>query len=335
MVALTLAILIKGPKLDADAIRDSDTYSQTIEDRSPIFPMMFTLVACGATSGFHGLVSTGITSKQLNKMRDSRVIGYSGMMGESMLSTLVIVVVCSSGTWATQYATGMNWTGFLTAGGVFLEELGFEPRPARTIMNVLVVSFAATTLDSGMRIQRILVGELGKAVEKVAPPVHRLSHNMIFQIVVSAVPSIYIANSRSIDAVWNLFGATNQLTACVSLLVVAVYVLRFRNNDVKYALPLVVPIAWLLVMIPWALIRVIRFYVEDCSDDACDWHSTVPVIPTIIIAFLIALLVFAVYVEIILYFVTGKFKMDAPLSETGKLLLCETCGPDLPKVGCC
>ena len=59
-------------------------------------------------------------------MRDSRVIGFSGIVGESTLSTLVIVLVCSPGTWATQYATGMNWTGFLTAGGVFLEELGLE-----------------------------------------------------------------------------------------------------------------------------------------------------------------------------------------------------------------
>ena len=122
-------------------------------------------------------------------MRDSRVIGYSGMMGESMLSTLVIVLVCSPGTWATQYATGMNWTGFLTAGDVFLEELGLEPRLARTIMDVLVLSFAGTTLDPGMRVQRILVGELGKTVEHVAPPVQRVSQNMIFQIVVSAVPS--------------------------------------------------------------------------------------------------------------------------------------------------
>ena len=249
MVALTLAILIRGPKLGGGAIRDSDTYSQAIDDRSPILPMMFTLIVCGTTSGCHGLVSTGIASKQLNKMSDSRVIRYSGVVGESMLSTLVIVLVCSLGTWPTQYVTGMNWTGFLTAGGVFLEELGLEPRFARTIMNVLVVSFAGTTLDPGIRIQRILVGELGKTVEPVAPPVHRVSQNMIFQIVVSAVPSVYIANSRSIDALWNLFGATNQLTACVSMLVAAVYALRFRKNDIKYALSLVVPIAWLLVMI--------------------------------------------------------------------------------------
>ena len=91
-----------------------------------------------------------------------------------------------------------------------------------------------TTLVSVMRIQRILVGELGKTVEQVAPPVHRVSQNMIFQIVVSALP-------------------TNQLT------LVAVYALQFRDNDIKYALSLVVPVAWLLVMIPWVLQFLHRF----------------------------------------------------------------------------
>ena len=105
-------------------------------------------------------------------------------------------------------------------------------------MNVLVVSFAGTTVDSGMRIQ---------PVEQVAPPVHRVSQNMIFQIVVSAVPSIYLQTAVHRRS-WNLIGATNKLTACVSMLVVAVYALRFRNNDIKYALPLVVPIAWRLVI---------------------------------------------------------------------------------------
>ena len=147
---------------------------------------------------------------------------------------------------------GMNWTGFLTAGDMFLEELGLEPRPARTRMNVLVVSLAPPWILVCV-FSTSLVGELGKTMEQVAPPVHRVSQNMIFQIVGSAVPSVYIANSRSTDVVWNLFGATNQLTACVSMLMVAVYALRFRNNDFKYALPLVVPIARLLVVIPWAL----------------------------------------------------------------------------------
>ncbi|CAE8737460.1 unnamed protein product [Polarella glacialis] len=334
MAALLLALVIKGPKLDADAIRQD---RGTVEDREPIFPNMFTLIACGATSGFHGLVSTGVTSKQLNKMRDARVVGYTAMMGESCLSALVMVVVCSAGTWKTVYAKSMNWTGFLAAGGTLLEELGIDPDPAFSIMCVLVVSFAATTLDSGMRIQRILVGELGKSVEKVSPMGGRLFSNIIFQIVVSAVPSLYIANSRSINAVWSLFGATNQLTACVSLLVVAVYVLRFKKYDLKYVLPFVLPILWLLIMISWALIRVIRFYLLDCDEKGCDWYSTNPIWPTVILSIIIAALVFATYLEIAYYFVSGKYKHDEPISETGKLDICAPCGPGstIPSLGCC
>jgi len=337
MAALILGLVIKGPKLDADAIRSDIGH---VEDRNPIFPMMFTLIACGATSGFHGLVSSGVTSKQLDRMRDARAIGYSAMMGESLLAALVIVVVCSAGTWKEVYATEMNWTGFLAAGGKVLEELGFDSRPARTIMNVLLVSFAATTLDSGMRIQRILIGELGRSMERVASmaPVASVFKNMFFQIILSALPSIYIANSRSIGAVWNLFGATNQLTACVSLLIVAVYIMRFRNYDLKYVLPFVIPILWLLIMITWALIRVIRFEIEDCNLKACNWYSTQPIIPTIIIAFIIGVLIFAVYMEVIFYFVSGKYKHDAQINPLGKMAVCEECFSDIAKpscMGCC
>jgi len=333
MAALILGLVIKVPKLDADAIRSDIGH---VEDRNPIFPMMFTLIACGATSGFHGLVSSGVTSKQLDRMRDARAIGYSAMMGESLLAALVIVVVCSAGTWKKVYATGMNWTGFLAAGGKVLEELGFDSRPARTIMNVLLVSFAATTLDSGMRIQRILIGELGRSMERVASmaPVASVFKNTFFQIILSALPSIYIANSRSIGAVWNLFGATNQLTACVSLLIVAVYIMRFRNYDLKYVLPFVIPILWLLIMITWALIRVIRFEIEDCNLKACNWYSTQPIIPTIIIAFIIGVLIFAVYMEVIFYFVSGKYKHGPQIDPLGKMAVCEECFSDIAKPSC-
>lgn len=330
MLGLVLCLFGKGNKIDAPAVRTD--LSDTFLEKSPIFPMMFTTIACGATSGFHALVSSGVTSKQLNKMRDARPIGYSAMMGESTLSVLVIVVVSSAGTWKTLHANGSNWAGFLAAGGVLLEELGIDPRPARSIMNVLIVSFAATTLDSGMRIQRILIGELGKVIESVSPSgcasvVGKLFRNIFFQVVVAALPSIYIANSRSIGAVWNLFGATNQLTACVSLIVVAVYVLRHRRWKIQYILPFIVPIMWLLVMISWALIRVIIDYIDTCDNvlvDGCDWHSTTPIYPTIIIAFLIAAMVLAIYIEVayllVSFMLSGKNKDDKEVDETGKIL---------------
>merc|ERR1712113_632657 len=222
------------------------------------------------------------------------------------------------------YADGMNWTGFLTSGASFLEELWLTSRFARTVMNVLVVSFAATTLDSAMRIQRILVGELGTTAETHLPEFSKLLQNIYFQVTLSAVPPLYLANSRSIGALWNLFGATNQLTACVSLLVVAVYVFRFRKKDVKACLPFIVPIAWLFIMISWALGRLLYYYLLDCQVKGCNWTSTIPTIPTVILAFLIALLVAVTYGEVFYYFYTKKYDTDMPIDEDGKL------GMDVP-----
>ena len=331
MFFLLLALVVKCPTLDADAVR-SDLGN--VEDRNPVFPMMFTLVACGATSGFHGLVSSGVTSKQVKHMRDTRPVGYTAMMGESTLSALVIVIVCSAGTWKATYSTGMNWTGFLSAGGTLLESLGFGSKFARTAMDVLVVSFAATTLDSGMRIQRILVGELGKQMESNQHSdsycylFGRLFQKMGTQICISALPSLWLANSRSIGSVWNLFGATNQLVACVSLIIVAVYVFRFRKFEVKWAMPFIVLIAWLLIMISWALINVISGYIEDCEDKGCDWSTTVPTYTTVILAFIILLFVAAIYAKIALYLYQKKYLEDDGIDENGKLNACKKCDGD-------
>lgn len=153
----------------------------------------------------------------------------------------------------------------------------------------------------------------------------------------SALPAILLANSRAIGAVWNLFGATNQLTACVSMLVVLIYVLRFRKYNWKYAVPFLVPIAWLMVVITWALIDVIKGYFDKCSSITCDWTSTVPTIPTIGLAFVICILVFAVYLEIAFYFAQNYSKPDdSGIDETGKLSECQVCGSaELPGFRCC
>ena len=104
-----------------------------------------------------------------------------------------------------------------------------QPRLARAIVSLLVASLATTTLVSGMRLQFFVVGELGMIVERSAPVVHKVSQNRQFQIVVSAVPSIYVANSSATDVVWNLFGATDLLSASVSMVVALVYVQRTQR----------------------------------------------------------------------------------------------------------
>merc|ERR1712032_1144289 len=100
-------------------------------------------MGCGSVSGFHGLVSSGVTSKQLDKMTDARSIAYCGMMAESALSALVIIICCSSGYWKEKYVKWpVSWgSAFIPGAAILLEELGIGQKESNSIITVLVVSF--------------------------------------------------------------------------------------------------------------------------------------------------------------------------------------------------
>lgn len=340
MLLLVMGLLIKGPSIDAEAIRSHP--STAAMDSSPLFPMLFTTIACGAVSGFHGLVSSGVTSKQLDKMPDARVIGYCGMLGESTLSVLTIMVCCSSGLWALNY---QDWNpggwgaAFIPGAAALLEELGLRAVDAKAIVIVLVVSFAATTLDSGMRIQRVLIGELGRALEGAAPMLGAALQRLVVAGLLSAAPACLLANSTIVDSLWTLFGATNQLVACLSLLVVMVYVLQRPGASLACALPFLAPGVFLAVMIFWATGFTIKSYLS--IEGEVDWFTTSPTYLSIAIAFVIALSVVVIFAEIVWYFLSGRFSADRDICrETGKIAAAEGGAPGegfprLEGLGCC
>ncbi|MBW1762698.1 MAG: carbon starvation protein A [Deltaproteobacteria bacterium] len=161
---LFLGVLIAHPDFDAPVYRTAEAGAPSI------FPILFVTIACGAISGFHGLVSSGTTSKQIDRLRDSRLIGYGAMLGEGSLalaSTLAAVAgiglvgacalpgqgVVDDLSWAVYYdswghAGGNKAAAFVLGGGAFLEAVGLSSELARTLMAVLVIAFAATSLDT-------------------------------------------------------------------------------------------------------------------------------------------------------------------------------------------
>jgi len=238
-------------------------------------------------------------------------------MGKCMIAVLVVLVVCSSSTWADAYAAGSTWTVFPTAGGELLEVFGVQPRLARAIVSLLVASLATTTLVSGMRLQFFVVGELGMIVERSAPVVHKVSQNRHFQIVVSAVPSIYVANSSATDVVWNLFGATDLLAASVSMIVALVYVQRYRKWDfVKQwstgalfcspACPLFIVTGFLVFTSLWGLVQVM---------DWCARQSEVLGLMLAMLTFFLASAVFAPMIWVI----NNRSKRSAGFQSTSGL----------------
>ena len=151
--------------------------------RSQFVSLLFVTIACGAISGFHGLVASGTTSKQVANMMDTKIIGYGAMLGEGTLalaSTIAAVAGISLVTncslpsvgpvedlnWHVYYDTWANAstnkaTAFVLGGGALIQSLGIPPTLSKTIMAVLVISFAATTLDTATRIQRFILMEIG------------------------------------------------------------------------------------------------------------------------------------------------------------------------------
>ena len=230
-------------------------------DSPSIFPFLFITIACGAISGFHSLVSSGTTAKQIDKETDARYVGYMGAVGEGSLATGAVLaatagVVATRSEWDALYpdfatASGGAVGNFVNGVAVFANNLGVPLDLAVIFAAVVVISFAATTMDTGVRLQRYIVQEIAELAGW-----HTLARNLTLAgLVAVAVPMAMALIPGGGDAgytfgvLWRLFGTTNQLTAGLALTVVAVWVLRMKRNP----LPAVVPLVFLLAMTTWAL----------------------------------------------------------------------------------
>jgi carbon starvation protein len=217
------------------------------EGAPPIFPFVFIVIACGAASGFHSLVSSGTTAKQLGRETDARPIGYGGMMGESLLG-LAAVLACTAGfvspeawrsyyhSWGEANTLGAKIGAFIEGCTRFVSALGIPEDAARTLIAVVVVSFALTTLDSATRLLRFNIEEIGESL--------RLRPNRYLASTLAAGAIAFFAfyeiEGRAAGlALWQLFGSTNQLLAGLALLVVALYLIQRRRRSLPYLLPMV------------------------------------------------------------------------------------------------
>jgi len=246
---LFIGLLVAHPEMQAPAI------NHNAEGGVPLFPFIFVTIACGAISGFHGLVSSGTTSKQLNKMKDSRMIGYGGMLGEgalAMIATLAVAAGISRTDWLTHYET---WdlaakggiTNFVHGASTFLEALHIPTVFGDTLISVIVISFAATSLDTAARVQRLILGELGTAYE-IKPLKNRYVGALLAVVPALILALLAEAPGKGLGSggflLWPLFGATNQLVAGLTLLIATIYLWK-TGRPVIYTL---IPMVFLVVM---------------------------------------------------------------------------------------
>lgn len=279
-----LGIAVANPIIEDPLIRTS------FEASAPsIFPLLFVTIACGAISGFHGLVSSGTTSKQINSITDARLIGYGGMIGEGTLalaSTICavagigLVSTCnlpaigavSDLTWSVYYdswahASANKATAFVLGGGALLESLGISPEFAKTLMAVLVIAFAATTLDTATRIQRFILTELGIVLRvKLLTNRYAATIAAILPAILLVFVNVSLPNSPEAKQVawvlWPIFGASNQMLAALTLMVLTLYF--WQKN--KPVLALLIPmILVMLVTIVTLCLKAMEFYNQNTT----------------------------------------------------------------------
>lgn len=233
-----------------------------------LVPLLFVTIACGAISGFHGMVSSGTSSKQLDRETDARFVGYFGAVGEGLLSLGTILAVIAGfrtvAEWEAVYsefgAGGVN--AFVQGGGMLMEDgIGLPASLSATVLATMAVLFAATTMDTGMRLLRFVVQEIGEAA--------RVRITKVPATLVVVVVGLGLTFSQGLGGegglrIWPLFGTTNQLLASLTLSIIAVILIRKRRSP----WPALVPLVFVFVMSFWAAIDQLSGFADP---ENADW----------------------------------------------------------------
>lgn len=241
-------------------------------------PFLFITIACGAISGFHSLVASGTTSKQIKYETDAVSIGYGSMVLEGALAVIIIIVCCAgigigyptdaglltgADAWRTHYASWEASAGLASKLEVvvigsanIMNGCGLPHHLGVVIMGVFIASFAGTTLDTSTRLQRYMISEL-------LP--NRLNTSVVLPTLVAVSSAGILAFSSGMSGngalqLWPMFGAMNQLLACLGLGMVTLYVKRINPS---YWLISGLPFLFMCMITAWAIIQNQRIFLQN------------------------------------------------------------------------
>ena len=257
------AVLIAGPEVTAPAFN-----GKLAEGTPSMVPLLFVTIACGAVSGFHGIVASGTTSKQLDKETDARFVGYLAALGEGALALITLIAVsgvalaASPEAWHETYSHfGAGSVGAFITGGANLIESGWgiSAGLASTLLATMVVLFAGTTMDSGVRLQRYIIQEWGEIYH-----IKWMSNGIVATgIAVGACLTLSFGAGGKDGTggmiIWPLFGSTNQILAGMTLLVLSVILIKKKRP----ASVTLIPMVFVLVM---AVLASIIIFIQFLSE---------------------------------------------------------------------
>ena len=241
MLALAVvAVFMAHPSMDSLPV------IQSAESTSPVFPVLFTTIACGACSGFHSLVSSGTTAKQLDKEKDARPIAYGGMLLECVLAILTLCAVAYAYSWnAANPDSALKGATAIFGGGI----AGMiDPSRGATydiLYTLLVLTYSAfclTSLDTATRLARFMFqefwldGSKGETPENVTG-YKKVLTNPLVATLITVVLGIALG-MHGYAKIWALFGSANQLLAALGLLAVATWLGNIGKNNKMFLIPM-------------------------------------------------------------------------------------------------
>ena len=235
IIGITLAfvgIFVVHPDMNAPFIV-KETFKDS--DQGPLLPFLFIIIACGAVSGFHSIIASGTTSKQLDKEKDAMFVGFGGMLMETIIGIVCVIIAGAALTWGNG---SEELNGILSSGGpltvygkgfgkltyfIFNSEVG--PVIGVTIVNVFIM----TTLDTSVRLARFLTNEM------IGEKLPAKLQNKFFYTIVAIIPAFLLGIKDSSSKIWPIFGAANQLVAALVFIILTAYFYS-KNKPIRYTI---------------------------------------------------------------------------------------------------
>lgn len=233
MIAAVAGVLIANPTIEM-----STEVQVSSESLGYVFPVLFVTIACGAISGFHSLVASGTTSKQLDKESDAKIVGFGGMLIESFLAIISVgaVIILSR----TEYLDRLSVEGpvalFSTGLGGMISSLGISESFAVGFVALTVSAFALTTLDTCTRLARFTLQEYFEDMPQPAAQV--MAKNRYLSTTIVVILSVLLLASGEFEKLWPIFGSANQLLAALALLTIGVWLIKKNISATFVTIPM-------------------------------------------------------------------------------------------------
>lgn len=246
-----IGLVVMRPSLNAPAFMGFNI------EGSFLFPILFVTVACGAISGFHSLVSSGTSAKQLNSEKDAKLVGYGAMLIEGVVAIIALMsvaVIVSTGTPATRFALGV---------ATFMNSFGIPIGVGQIFVTLAFASFALTSLDSATRIGRYLLQELGEYTMVDGRVKKTILTNPYLATLITVLVSLGFA-LYGYARIWPIFGSANQLLAGLALLAVAAWI---KNRQKRTSWETIIPLVFMFAVTLFALALLIYNNIKSGTAD--------------------------------------------------------------------